>query len=155
MVSFVCDQCQQVLKKPKLKTHRCNSSFTCIDCSLQFSKQNTHTQCITEEQKFQKHIHGNSNQKNVTSNENIARELKQPLIAQIQAKSGDTKAETLFSDTTKDEKKRKHDQDQDARKTVRKALKKPITIKDLYKKLKAKKLQHTKISLKDDKFVIH
>ncbi|KAJ3056176.1 hypothetical protein HK097_007782 [Rhizophlyctis rosea] len=80
MVSFVCDYCQETLKKPKLDQHtyRChNAQFTCIDCNTTFTgtgvrmptqsdslkprgpddfcfvQYRTHTSCISEAEKYQ------------------------------------------------------------------------------------------------------
>ncbi|KAJ3381776.1 hypothetical protein HDU92_005125 [Lobulomyces angularis] len=58
MVSFVCDYCQETLKKAKLDNHtyRCkNYAFSCIDCyqSFQGTSYKGHTSCITEDQKVQ------------------------------------------------------------------------------------------------------
>jgi cell growth-regulating nucleolar protein len=59
MVSFVCDVCQETLKKPKLDSHksRChNAIFSCIDCYKTFSgtEYKNHTSCITEVEKYHK-----------------------------------------------------------------------------------------------------
>ncbi|KAJ3105316.1 hypothetical protein HDU97_008213 [Phlyctochytrium planicorne] len=59
MVSFVCDYCQETLKKAKLDQHaqRCrNAQFSCIDCSTTFQGTNyrAHTSCISEAEKYQK-----------------------------------------------------------------------------------------------------
>eukprot|EP00742_Colponemidia_sp_Colp-10_P000467 GILJ01000508.1.p1 GENE.GILJ01000508.1~~GILJ01000508.1.p1 ORF type:complete len:218 (-),score=53.27 GILJ01000508.1:229-882(-) len=58
MVSFVCDVCQETVKKNKIDQH-CNScrnawNFTCVDCNVTFAGYDyaAHTQCITEEQKY-------------------------------------------------------------------------------------------------------
>jgi cell growth-regulating nucleolar protein len=58
MVSFVCDTCQETLKKAKLEahTHRCrNYQFSCIDCFVTFTGTTyaQHTSCISEAQKVQ------------------------------------------------------------------------------------------------------
>ncbi|KAG8864492.1 hypothetical protein FRB96_004995 [Tulasnella sp. 330] len=58
MVSFQCD-----VKKPKLDSHRCHCSFTCLDCSTTFftpAEWKPHSTCITESQKYKK---GNGNSK--------------------------------------------------------------------------------------------
>ncbi|KAI0001273.1 hypothetical protein BJV74DRAFT_89646 [Russula compacta] len=62
MVSFQCDACTDVVKKPKLDRHygQCRSSFTCIDCSATFAgpeKWKVHTSCITEAEKYQKSLY--------------------------------------------------------------------------------------------------
>lgn len=56
MPSFVCDTCQETLKKAKLDQHvqRCRqASFSCIDCYKSFkgTEYRAHTSCITEVQK--------------------------------------------------------------------------------------------------------
>ncbi|KAJ2612171.1 hypothetical protein H4S08_002829, partial [Coemansia sp. RSA 1365] len=58
MVSFVCNYCQETLKKPKLDQHaqRCrNASFSCIDCSVDFvgTTYRQHTSCISEVEKYE------------------------------------------------------------------------------------------------------
>ncbi|KAF7457869.1 zinc finger, C2H2, LYAR-type protein [Cryptosporidium felis] len=59
MVSFVCGNCQDVLKKNKVDSHcmrRCRDAweFTCIDCNRTFEgyEYKTHNNCITEEEKY-------------------------------------------------------------------------------------------------------
>ncbi|KAJ2161888.1 hypothetical protein GGF46_001079 [Coemansia sp. RSA 552] len=58
MVSFVCNFCQETLKKPKLDAHaqRCrNASFSCIDCSTDFvgTAYRQHTSCVSEAEKYE------------------------------------------------------------------------------------------------------
>lgn len=57
MPSFVCDYCQETLKKAKLDQHaqRCRQAvFSCIDCHTNFkgTEYRTHFSCITEVQKY-------------------------------------------------------------------------------------------------------
>ena len=57
MPSFVCDYCQETLKKAKLDQHaqRCrNACFSCIDCYKTFkgTDYRQHFSCITEVQKY-------------------------------------------------------------------------------------------------------
>lgn len=59
MPSFVCDRCQETLKKPKLDAHvqRCRgASFSCIDCYRSFSGvgYRDHFSCISEVEKYEK-----------------------------------------------------------------------------------------------------
>eukprot|EP01129_Flabellula_baltica_P010022 TRINITY_DN4188_c0_g1_i1.p1 TRINITY_DN4188_c0_g1~~TRINITY_DN4188_c0_g1_i1.p1 ORF type:complete len:199 (+),score=55.05 TRINITY_DN4188_c0_g1_i1:419-1015(+) len=76
MVFFVCDNCNDTIKKPKIKSHRCyNTMYTCIDCNKRFDfhSVNNHTTCTTEEDKYYgkfassakkpKNQNGNQNQK--------------------------------------------------------------------------------------------
>jgi uncharacterized membrane protein YkoI len=56
MVSFSCDNCQDVVTKPKVLHHfsSCRTrSVSCIDCGVVFSAQSVkaHTSCISEAQK--------------------------------------------------------------------------------------------------------
>lgn len=58
MVSFSCEVCNDTLVKKKLMGHfnRCPQAyFTCIDCNTTFQGMDfqKHTQCITEDQKYQ------------------------------------------------------------------------------------------------------
>ncbi|KAJ3284809.1 hypothetical protein HK104_009763 [Borealophlyctis nickersoniae] len=62
MVSFVCDYCQETLKKAKLDAHtyRCsNAQFSCIDCSVTFqgTEYRSHTSCVSEAEKYQKSLY--------------------------------------------------------------------------------------------------
>lgn len=57
MPSFVCDHCQETLKKAKLDQHaqRCRqAAFSCIDCYKNFKgvEYREHFTCITEVQKY-------------------------------------------------------------------------------------------------------
>ena len=57
MPSFVCDHCQETLKKAKLDQHaqRCRqAAFSCIDCYKNFKgvEYRDHFTCITEVQKY-------------------------------------------------------------------------------------------------------
>ena len=57
MPSFVCDHCQETLKKAKLDQHaqRCRqAAFSCIDCYKTFKgvEYREHFSCITEVQKY-------------------------------------------------------------------------------------------------------
>ncbi|SGZ29394.1 BQ5605_C057g12679 [Microbotryum silenes-dioicae] len=58
MVSFVCDTCNDTLKKPKLDQHaqKCWAVYTCLDCNTTFegTSYRAHTSCISEDQKYQK-----------------------------------------------------------------------------------------------------
>ncbi|KAJ3075680.1 hypothetical protein HDU98_007237 [Podochytrium sp. JEL0797] len=62
MVSFVCEACQETIKKPKLDQHkqRCYyAQFSCIDCSTTFQGNDykAHTSCISEAEKYQKSVY--------------------------------------------------------------------------------------------------
>eukprot|EP00392_Amoebophrya_sp_AT5.2_P005956 g5966.t1 len=58
MVYFICQGCQETLKKPAVKKHlqtRCwGASMTCVDCHVCFAGDSweKHTSCISEEKKF-------------------------------------------------------------------------------------------------------
>eukprot|EP00834_Sanchytrium_tribonematis_P003570 NODE_141_length_15967_cov_0.946118.p12 type:complete len:107 gc:universal NODE_141_length_15967_cov_0.946118:12106-12426(+) len=57
MGSFVCDTCQDTIKKGKVKTHvyNCNMyTISCVDCGKTFTIKtyNLHNQCMTETEKY-------------------------------------------------------------------------------------------------------
>ncbi|CAO3593961.1 unnamed protein product [Absidia cylindrospora] len=56
MVSFQCEGCGDIVKKPKCKVHECRAPFTCINCHETFNgtSYQSHNQCMTEDQKYQK-----------------------------------------------------------------------------------------------------
>jgi len=65
MVSFICDTCQSVLRKPKVKQHllQCyTSSMSCIDCNTAFSDDtiHQHISCISEVEKYHGQGQGHS-----------------------------------------------------------------------------------------------
>ena len=59
MVSFVCNACQETVKKNKVDAHswRCRNCWvlTCIDCGVDFEGEayKAHTSCISEAEKYQ------------------------------------------------------------------------------------------------------
>ena len=58
MVSFNCQRCADVVKKPKVVSHaaQCGSgAFTCVDCMVTFDLNTikNHTECISEVQRYQ------------------------------------------------------------------------------------------------------
>ncbi|CDW97936.1 hypothetical protein [Sporisorium scitamineum] len=62
MVSFNCDGCGDVVKKPKLQQHyqRCYAPVTCLDCSMQFNTPNefkSHNSCISEAEKYERSVY--------------------------------------------------------------------------------------------------
>ncbi|KAF9518661.1 hypothetical protein BS47DRAFT_223033 [Hydnum rufescens UP504] len=62
MVSFQCDACSDVVKKPKLEQHygRCGAPVSCIDCSKTFyspAEFKSHTSCISEAEKYEKSVY--------------------------------------------------------------------------------------------------
>lgn len=62
MVSFNCDGCGDVVKKPKLLQHynRCYAPVTCLDCSKQFNSPNefkAHNSCVSEAEKYERTVY--------------------------------------------------------------------------------------------------
>ncbi|GAC98375.1 hypothetical protein PHSY_005969 [Pseudozyma hubeiensis SY62] len=62
MVSFNCDGCGDVVKKPKLQQHynRCYAPVTCLDCSMQFNSPNefkSHNSCVSEAEKYERSVY--------------------------------------------------------------------------------------------------
>lgn len=70
MVSFSCEVCNDTVIKKKLDQHRSrcpDAYFTCIDCSTTFNgtEYRTHTQCISEAEKYEKGLYkGKKNNNN-------------------------------------------------------------------------------------------
>ena len=57
MVSFSCEKCGDVIKKPKIKVHqqRCwTYGFSCIDCNARFdtNEVDNHKECVSETQRY-------------------------------------------------------------------------------------------------------
>jgi hypothetical protein len=55
MVTFICETCNESLRKNKVDSHSCRSrTFSCVDCHKQFRNQEwqSHTSCMTEAEKF-------------------------------------------------------------------------------------------------------
>lgn len=76
MVSFVCDKCQETVKKPKLDVHRIrcrNTCFSCVDCSVDFYNcdYRQHTSCITEVEKYQGKSKQQQQQQKIQAQQNI------------------------------------------------------------------------------------
>ncbi|GAA5988411.1 hypothetical protein JCM5350_005302 [Sporobolomyces pararoseus] len=66
MVSFSCEACGDILKKPKLDQHagRCRGAYyTCVDCNNTFdgptgnNGYRAHTSCMSEEQRYHKSVY--------------------------------------------------------------------------------------------------
>ena len=58
MVSFICDACQETVKKNKVDAHswRCKNCWvlSCVDCGVRFEGEayKAHTSCISEAEKY-------------------------------------------------------------------------------------------------------
>jgi cell growth-regulating nucleolar protein len=61
MVTFVCEVCNETLKKSAVINHSCRAGVTCVDCSKTFdrSSYSLHTSCVTEAEKY-KHFGSSS-----------------------------------------------------------------------------------------------
>ena len=76
MVHFVCEVCQETLRKNKLDSHfqDCKrAQYTCLDCSTTFQGDSyrKHTSCISEEQKYQKNVSKDTKRKEPPSSNKI------------------------------------------------------------------------------------
>ncbi|CAO3703791.1 unnamed protein product [Rhizopus stolonifer] len=89
MVSFQCDGCGDIVKKPKLASHRCYSTFTCIDCSTTFQGRSwdAHKSCMTEDQKYQKHIYQNKNTNKNQKKEKVEQPKPVSIVDQLKRKN--------------------------------------------------------------------
>jgi len=95
MVSFICDLCQDTVKKPQIVKHRgrCRSNkFICIDCNKNFDTKSysTHNSCISEAEKYQGALYKGKKHNDQQS-----------------LKNSNTSVENKISNENKDSKKRK------------------------------------------------
>ncbi len=92
MVSFVCEACQETLKKPKLDQHksRCrNAMYTCLDCNTTFEgiSYRQHTQCISEAEKYEKSLfkkRKQNNQQNEQKNKQAKVQDPEPVVEKVE-----------------------------------------------------------------------
>ncbi|KAG4108142.1 zf-LYAR-domain-containing protein [Neocallimastix lanati (nom. inval.)] len=174
MVSFVCEYCQETLKKNKLDQHtnRCRyAQFTCIDCGTTFqgTSYRAHTSCISEDEKYQKNLYrgkkgknnrnnnsnnnNNNNNNNKNNNNNNVQTKKLDLFSNKNAtknKKTEGEPENTISQLKKlmDNKKRAHEEEE-KKETENKKQKKENNIKDLIKESIEKNVFEKKeISLK-------
>lgn len=152
MPSFVCDSCQETLKKAKLDQHaqRCRQAvFSCIDCHTNFkgTEYRAHFSCITEVQKY--------HQKQQPA------EVKKPEIKNSEIKKS---PEPKKSETTKPESKKQSPVESELSVAIKKLCtdSSPVSFKVVKKQLKKslgkkskKTLQETlKFSLQNGQLVI-
>lgn len=59
MVFFCCNGCGETLKKQKVDQHPCRSSYSCIDCNVNFmgNEYRKHTKCVSEAQRYQGNLY--------------------------------------------------------------------------------------------------
>ncbi|KAJ2357726.1 hypothetical protein IWW50_001547 [Coemansia erecta] len=115
MVSFVCNACQETLKKPKLDAHanRCyNASFSCIDCSVDFvgTSYRQHTSCITEAEKYEGKLYkkGKQNSAQQKPQANTPKSTVDQLTARAQQLADQEASEQTGGSASP--KKRKHEE---------------------------------------------
>lgn len=76
MVTFNCEVCNDTVPKKNTEKHyyRCpNAYYTCIDCSKTFDdgvSYKQHTQCISEDEKYQKALYKGKKKQNQKQNQN-------------------------------------------------------------------------------------
>ena len=63
MVTFVCEECNETLKKSVVARHACvarGGGATCVDCSRTFygAEHAAHTSCVSEAEKYKHHAGG-------------------------------------------------------------------------------------------------
>ncbi|PWN29174.1 hypothetical protein BDZ90DRAFT_259224 [Jaminaea rosea] len=150
MVSFCCDSCTDVVKKPKLDQHynsRCGASFTCLDCSKTFyapPEWKSHTSCISEAQKYERTVWQGDKKKGGNKQQQQQQRAQQNGNGAGHASNGATPStsngvpvnasQQAESSTSSSSSKRKHDEaaaandgvskaDKKAKKAARKAAK--------------------------------
>jgi cell growth-regulating nucleolar protein len=55
MPVFLCEACNETLKRNKVATHRCWAAVSCMDCNMRFVGNDylSHTSCVTEAQRYE------------------------------------------------------------------------------------------------------
>lgn len=135
MPSFVCDQCQETLKKPKLDAHtqRCRgASFSCIDCYKSFkgTEYRSHFSCITEVEKYEKKKPVATTANNASNNNNQSQsnnKSNKPMAKPVTPVQDKVKVEVATSTPTL----------QDRIKEIL-STEAPLTLKVMKKQLKSK-----------------
>ncbi|KAJ1805271.1 hypothetical protein LPJ75_005359 [Coemansia sp. RSA 2598] len=126
MVSFVCNHCQETLKKPKLDMHtqRCRyASFSCIDCGVDFAgtSYRQHTSCISEAEKYEGKLYkGNKKNNNNNNGNGNTQQTTKSTVDQLKAKAEELKTKAEEEDK---EKKRKNKDDSESNGGEKKAKK--------------------------------
>eukprot|EP00029_Vermamoeba_vermiformis_P012930 TRINITY_DN7875_c0_g1_i1.p1 TRINITY_DN7875_c0_g1~~TRINITY_DN7875_c0_g1_i1.p1 ORF type:complete len:211 (-),score=71.67 TRINITY_DN7875_c0_g1_i1:30-662(-) len=121
MVSFICDQCQDTVKKPKLDRHRqqCyGASFTCVDCNQYFSgtSYRDHITCISEAEKYQKSLFRGKKGQAGSTNKPSAAPVSNGASANNGATNGATNGTTSHGDESKKRKREEADESERAAK---------------------------------------
>ncbi|CAI5755486.1 unnamed protein product [Candida verbasci] len=134
MVSFSCEVCNDTVIKKKLNQHaqRCHGAyFTCIDCSTTFhgNDHNNHTQCITEDEKYQKKLYKPKKQQKVEKKE--IKPVEKPIVKKVEKKEKKSKTEGVSKYV---------DTESNLYKILKKVAKdKNVSLKDAIKELKINK----------------
>ncbi|KAJ1723883.1 hypothetical protein LPJ53_001792 [Coemansia erecta] len=132
MVSFVCNYCQETLKKPKLDMHaqRCrNASFSCIDCSVDFTgtSYRQHTSCISEAEKYEGKLYkgknsvGNKSQQNKQQKQQKQQQKPKSTVDQLTAVAREKEEAVVQTTDAADATKRKSKSKSDDGKKSKKA----------------------------------
>jgi len=109
-VSFVCDACQDVVKKPKLDEHkaRCRgASFTCVDCNSHFegTSYRSHTSCVSEKVKYQANYQSKNTEPQALL---VSEQPQEPNNEEIPEKNKKQKRRRSDDDLYKNRKRQKH-----------------------------------------------
>ncbi|EDO18748.1 hypothetical protein Kpol_1028p21 [Vanderwaltozyma polyspora DSM 70294] len=84
MVTFNCEVCNETVPKKNTEKHyyRCQEAYyTCIDCSTTFDdgySYKKHTQCISEDEKYQKALYQGKKQKGQKEQQQQQQQQQQP-----------------------------------------------------------------------------
>ena len=96
MVTFSCEVCNETVPKKNTEKHywRCpNAVYTCIDCSKTFHDgvgYKSHTQCISEDEKYQKGLYRGKNKGKKANNNTNGNKVKGD---QVRSEQADSKVE--------------------------------------------------------------
>lgn len=129
MVTFNCEVCNDTVPKKNTEKHyyRCpNAYYTCIDCSKTFDdgvSYQKHTQCISEDEKYQKALYKGKKQ-----NKNNQQQPPQP------KKQAEQAVEPVAKETKKEPKEKKASKE----KSTKFELKKGESLYKIMKSMKDK-----------------
>ncbi|CCE65777.1 hypothetical protein TPHA_0M02030 [Tetrapisispora phaffii CBS 4417] len=127
MVTFNCEVCNDTVPKKNTEKHyyRCpNAYYTCIDCSTTFDdgySYQKHTECITEDEKYQKALY-QGKKKGGKKTEVKKAEAKKPEAKKTEAKKPEAKPKFTLTKGESLYKIMKTLKDKDAKKELLKRL---------------------------------
>lgn len=153
MVTFSCEVCNETVPKKNTEKHywRCpDAVYTCIDCSKTFHDgvgYKSHTQCISEDEKYQKGLYKGKNKNNKKGNTNTNGKESKGKSNQLRSDQANGKVETAQKSKTMETKTKTKTETETAKKITKNKslydhkslLKEGTSLYEILKSLKSKK----------------